>query len=192
MTRPKPLLPLFLDVADKDVLVVGGGVVAARKAAELATVGARVRLVAPGLTAEVEELATAPSAHVTIARRAYEESDVAGAWLVFAATDDATVQADIAATCARLRVFCVAVDDPRNASAYGGGVVRRGPVTIAISTSGEAPAVARLLRELIEQLLPEDDWLEAAHALRERWKTEKTPMGSRFAELVRAFKERAG
>ena len=65
-------------------------------------------------------------------------------------------------------------------------------MTVAISSSGEAPALSRLLREVIEQALPEADWIEAARALRERWRSEATPMRSRFAELVRAFKERAG
>ena len=103
------------------------------------------------------------------------------------ATDDAVVQRRIADECERAHVFCVAIDDPPNATAYGGAVIRRGPVTIAISTSGEAPALARLMREVLEQALPDESYVEAARALRERWKAEKTPMGSRFAELVAAF-----
>jgi siroheme synthase-like protein len=85
----------------------------------------------------------------------------------------------------------VAVDDPPNATAYGGAVVRRGPVTIAISTSGEAPALARMMREVLEQALPDEGFIEAARALREKWRAEKTPMTSRFGELVQAFKERS-
>ena len=88
-------------------------------------------------------------------------------------------------------MFCVAVDDPPNASAYGGAILRRGPVTVAISTSGEAPALARLLREVLEQALPEESFVDAARALREKWRNEKTPMASRFGELVKAFKERS-
>ena len=183
-SAPRVLLPLFLDVAGKRVLVVGGGVVAARKAAELVAARANVSMVALEVAAEIVDA-------VSVELRAFEERDVEGAWLVIAATDDPAVQRSVAEACEKARVFCVAVDDPPNASAYGGAIVRRGPVTIAISTSGEAPAVARLLRELIEQVLPDEGFVEAARALREKWRADKTPMSSRFGELVLAFKERA-
>lgn len=181
----RTLLPLFLDLDGRDVLVVGAGEIAARKVAELVNAKARVRVVAPQVHPDIDADA------VVVHTRRFEQRDVEGAWLVFAATDDADVQRAVAEACEKAHVFCVAVDDPKNASAYGGGVVRRGPTTIAISTSGEAPALARLLREIIEEMLPEDDWLESARALREKWKADGTPMGSRFAELVRAFKEKA-
>ena len=134
----------------------------------------------------------ADEGRVRVERRAFRDGDVEGTWLVIAATDDADVQRQIAAACERARVFCVAVDDPPNASAYGGAILRRGPVTISISTSGEAPALARLMREVLEQALPDEGFVEAARALREKWKAARTPMGSRFAELVAAFKERGG
>jgi siroheme synthase-like protein len=185
---PRVLLPLFLDVTGRAVLVVGAGTIASRKALDLVAAGANVHVVAPAISAELTEAA---GDALTLERRPFEERDLDGTWLVFAATDDAAVQRRVADECERARVFCVAVDDPPNASAYGGAVVRRGPVTIAISTSGEAPAVARLLREILEQVLPDEGYLEAARALRERWRSEKTPMGSRFAELVAAFKARA-
>jgi siroheme synthase-like protein len=187
MSEPRVLMPLFLDLSGKRVLVVGGGVIAARKVVELRAARADVHVVA---IAVVDELAPdAPDALVEL--RPFEERDIDGAWLVIAATDDAAVQQRIAIECQRRRVFCVAIDDPPNASAYGGAIVRRGPVTIAISTSGEAPAVARLLRELLEQVLPDEGFLDAARALREKWLADKTPMTSRFGELVAAFKERA-
>ena len=189
MSETRVLLPLFLDLSGKDVLVVGAGVVAARKVADLVAVGAKVRVVAPRVTDELTNGGAAGT--VRIETRGFEERDVEGAWLVFAATDDADVQKRVAVACEKARVFCVAVDDPPNASAYGGGIVRRGPVTIAISTSGEAPALARLLREILEQALPDEGFVDAARALRERWKADKTPMASRFGELVQAFKERS-
>jgi siroheme synthase-like protein len=186
MSEPRVLMPLFLDLKGKDVLMVGGGVIASRKAADLVAAGAAVRVVALEVAAEL-----ATTAGVAIEQRAFEERDVDGAWLVMAATDDADVQKRVAAACEKTRVFCIAVDDPPNASAYGGAIVRRGPVTIAISTSGEAPALARLMREVLEQALPDEGFVDAARALREKWKSEKTPMASRFGELVAAFKERA-
>jgi siroheme synthase-like protein len=184
------LFPLFLALDGRDVLVVGGGTVAERKVATLLDAGASVRVVAKEATPALVELAA--SGDVALETRAFQDGDVGGAWLVIAATADPTTQRRIADVCEEARVFCVAVDDPANASAYGGAVIRRGGVTIAISTSGEAPAVARLMREVLEQALPEDTWLDAARALREQWKREGTPMESRFADLVRAFKSRAG
>lgn len=189
MTEPRVLLPVFLDLKDKVVLVVGAGVVAARKLEELAPLGARLRVVAPRVEAAIE--ARANAGELTLERRPFEERDLEGAWFVLASTDDAVTQKRVADACEQARVFCIAVDDPPNASAYGGGVVRRGPVTISISTSGEAPALARLLREVLEQVLPDEGWVDAARALREKWKADKTPMGSRFGELVQAFKERS-
>lgn len=186
-SEPRVLLPLFLDVTGRNVLVVGGGTIAARKALELALARAKVHVVAPHIA---PELRAAASDSLTLEERTFEERDLDGVWLVFAATDDAAVQRRIKGECERARVFCVAVDDPPNASAYGGAIVRRGPVTIAISTSGEAPALARLLREILEQVLPDEGYVEAARALREKWKAEKTPMASRFGELVVAFKAR--
>lgn len=185
------LLPIFLDLAGKTVLVVGGGEVAARKVEELLAAKAKIRLVAPKIHPSIVSLSGMTEHGLELETRCFVDADVAGSWLVIAATDDADVQARVAAVSDRERVFCVAVDDPKNASAYGGGVVRRGPVSIAISTSGEAPALARLVREIVEDLLPDDDYVDAARALREKWKAEGTPMGSRFAELVRAFKEKA-
>lgn len=187
-SEPRVLLPLFLDVTGRTVLVVGAGTIATRKALDLVAGRAKVRVVAPEIA---PELTAAANDSLTLEQRAFEERDLDGVWLVFAATDDAAVQRRIAEECERARVFCVAVDDPPNASAYGGATVRRGPVTIAISTSGEAPALARLLREVLEQVLPDEGYVEAARALREKWKAEKTPMASRFGELVAAFKARS-
>jgi siroheme synthase-like protein len=183
------LHPLFLRLEGRRVLVVGAGLVAEKKIVELVATHAELFVVAPSATDAVAALA----AHGTIVweRRTFEDRDLEGAWLVIAATADADVQRRIADGCAVRRVFCVAIDDVDNASAYSAAVVRRAPFTIAISSSGESPALARLLREILEQLLPEADWIEAAQALRAKWRAEGTPMGSRFGELVRAFAERA-
>ena len=193
-SEPRVLFPLFLEVKGRRILVVGGGAIAARKALDLLAAKGDVHVVAPDVSPELEEAARdargAGHGGLTIARRPFEESDVDGAWLVMAATDDAAVQRRVATACKAVRVFCVAVDDPPNASAYGGAILRRGPITIAISTSGEAPALARLLREVLEQALPDEGFVEAARTLRERWKNEGTPMASRFGELVAAFAAR--
>jgi uroporphyrin-III C-methyltransferase/precorrin-2 dehydrogenase/sirohydrochlorin ferrochelatase len=111
---------------------------------------------------------------------------------VIAATSDAAVQRAVAASCAARRVFCVAVDDPANASAYSGSVVRRAPFTIALSSSGETPGLTRLLREVLESALPPDEWVTRARALRKKWRVERTPMSERFAELVKGLTTKRG
>lgn len=182
-------MPLFLKLEGRVVLVVGAGEVAERKVTSLLEARARVRLVAPEATASLERLAAGGS--LEWRRRGFEESDVEGAWLAFAATSDAATQRAVGESCSARRVFCVAVDDPPNATAYSGAVVRRPPFTVAISSTGAAPALTRLVRELVELVLPGQEWVEHARQLRERWKAEGTPMQDRFAELVREFAARA-
>jgi uroporphyrin-III C-methyltransferase/precorrin-2 dehydrogenase/sirohydrochlorin ferrochelatase len=183
------LHPLFLRLEGRRVVVAGAGLVAENKLAELVSTRAELLVVAPSATEAVSALAAEGA--ITWQRRTFEDRDLDGAWLVIAATGDADVQRQIASGCAERRVFCVAIDDIDNASAYSAAVVRRAPFTIAISSSGESPALTRLLREILEQLLPDTEWVEAARDLRARWRSEGTPMGSRFGELVRAFSERA-
>ena len=183
------LHPLFLKLDGKEVLVVGGGRVAEAKIVDLAATGARVRVVSPKVTSRVEALARAGK--IRWHRRAFWTTDVDGAWLVIAATSDPDVQRSASDAADARRTFAVAVDDLPNGSAYSAAVLRRAPFTIAVSSSGEAPALARLLREILEQVLPEHGWVDAARALREKWRRDKTPMDSRFGELVRVFRVRA-
>jgi uroporphyrin-III C-methyltransferase / precorrin-2 dehydrogenase / sirohydrochlorin ferrochelatase len=180
------LYPLFLKLSGRRVLVVGGGVVAERKIVSLTAAGARIRVVAPRTTAKIQQMAE--DGAIEWAPRAFEDADVGESWLVIAATSDAALQQQIAATASALRVFVVAVDDPTHASAYSGAVVRRAPFTIAISSSGATPAMTRLVREVIEQVLPSDAWVEHAKRLRAQWLADGTPTADRFAELVRTIK----
>jgi siroheme synthase-like protein len=173
--------PLFLCLEDRDVLVVGGGEIALRKAGELARAGARITIVSPACDGDMPKSAR-------WIRRAFEPSDVEGKWLVVAATDDPDVQREIAKAATAARVFVLAVDDLANTTAISPATIRRGPVTIAISSNGEAPALTRLLREIVEQILPEETYVAAARALRAQWKRDRIPMKSRFPELLQNLK----
>lgn len=164
-------------------MVVGAGAVAERKIASLLHAGATVRVVAPEATEELKALAR--DGRITWLERAFEEADLDGAWLVYAATSDAEVQRSVATAAEARRIFCVAVDDPPNASAYSAAVVRRPPMVVAISSSGAAPALTRLLREVIEHVLPAEEWIRRAEELRAEWLRDGTPMVDRFAQLVR-------
>ena len=160
------LYPVFLKLAGERVVVVGGGPVAASKLDGLLAAGA----------------------HVTVIEAEFKPAHLTGArWVVAAATPE--VNRQVAAAATARGIFCNAVDDPEVATAYLGGVVRRGDVEIAISTGGTAPALAGLLREALDALLPDDleRWIDIANEARREWKKAKVPMQARRPLLLRAL-----
>ena len=177
------LLPTFLKLDGRRVLVVGAGPVAASKLDALARAGADIVVVAPEIDSSIA------ARGVRIERRPFAPADLDGAWFVVAAATP-EVNADVAREAERRGVFVNAVDDPANATAYLGGVVRRGGATIAISTDGAAPALAGLLREAIDALLPADleRWSACARGLRVEWKRDAVPMAERRPQLIEALK----
>jgi uroporphyrin-III C-methyltransferase/precorrin-2 dehydrogenase/sirohydrochlorin ferrochelatase len=183
---PADLFPLFLKLDGKRVLVVGGGAVATAKVGALLATGAEIALVAPHVTIELEALEQAGK--IAVARRSFVESDLEGVWVVIAAAPP-EVNRSVAATAGPRRLFVLAVDDKSAASAFGAGVVRKGGVTLAVSTDGRAPALAGLVREGIEALLPEDlaDWSAVAARARAAWKTSGVPMAARRPLLLEAL-----
>jgi uroporphyrin-III C-methyltransferase/precorrin-2 dehydrogenase/sirohydrochlorin ferrochelatase len=176
------LLPLFLNLTGRPVLLVGGGVVAAGKCAQLVAAGADVHVVAPRVSDAIRRTT------VRISAREFDPRDLDGVWLVVAAAAPA-VNRHVAAAASERRLFVNAVDDPTNASAYMGGVVRRGRVAIAVSTNGHAPALASLLREALEALLPPDlaRWMAAARDEREAWLARAVPIAERKPLLLAAL-----
>jgi siroheme synthase-like protein len=177
-----PLFPVFLKLEGRKVLLVGGGRVAVAKLPGLLTAGALVTVVAP----EVRDgIGSAP---VVTLLRPFQPEDVNGAWLVVAAAP-ADVNREVLAAAEARGVFVNAVDDPAHGSVYTGGVLRRGGVTIAVSTEGRAPALAGLLREALETVIPEEvgDWVEAGAALREEQRRARVSMGERRPLLLQAL-----
>jgi uroporphyrin-III C-methyltransferase/precorrin-2 dehydrogenase/sirohydrochlorin ferrochelatase len=176
------LLPLFVKLDGRRVLVVGAGPVAASKLATLTAARADVVVVAPEVCEAVAR------AGVRVERRAFVPSDLDGAWLVVAAAPP-EVNRDVADHASARQVFVNAVDDPASASVYLGGVIRRGGVTVAVSTDGEAPGLAGLLREALDRVLPADlgRWLEAARHERVGWRRDGVPMEARRPLLLEAL-----
>jgi siroheme synthase-like protein len=127
-------------------------------------------------------------AGVSIARRPFEARDLDEAWLVVAAATPAANR-EVAVAAEARRIFVNAVDDPPNASAFLSGVVRRDGVTIAISTSGDAPALTGLLREALDAMLPADleTWMKQARHERAKWRRERVPMAERRPLLLEAL-----
>jgi uroporphyrin-III C-methyltransferase/precorrin-2 dehydrogenase/sirohydrochlorin ferrochelatase len=173
------MYPAFLRLNGRRVVLVGGGKVAAGKLQGLLVEGAQVTVVAPEIRPELEQ------AGVMLERRGFEDRDLDEAWYVVAAAPH-EVNRRVLAAAERRHLFVNAVDDPPNATAYAGGIVRRDGVTIAISTDGRAPALAGLLREALDAWLPGEleEWMSAADQARLAWKRDAVPMEQRRPMLL--------
>jgi siroheme synthase-like protein len=156
------LFPVFLKLEGRGALVVGAGNVAAEKIEALLAAGALVTVVAPAASERVRELAA--SGRVEWKRRDFEYGDVIGARVVIASTSDPDANAAVYEAASRWSIPVNVVDVPELCEFYCGSVVQRGPVLIAISTSGASPSLARRLRKYLDQLLPRR-LAELAHSL---------------------------
>lgn len=141
-------LPLFHSLKGRIVLLVGGGEVALRKARLLADAGARLRVVAPRIDAGLQAIAEQPLP------RGYGEEDLQDAVLVIAATDDAALNARVSQDCQARGVPVNVVDSPALCTVIFPAIVDRSPLLVAVSSGGQAPVLARLLRARIETWLP--------------------------------------
>ncbi len=146
------MLPIFLDLKDRPCLVVGGGTVALRKIHLLLQEGAKVTVVSPKVDPEIERLAS--RGQIRWYKRLFRLQDVDGMTLVFCATNHYSVNRGVAAVARRRGVPVNVADDPDNCDFYLGSVARRGRVTLAVSTSGLSPALARHLRRALESAFP--------------------------------------
>lgn len=146
------VLPLSLKLAGQPVLVVGGGEVARRKIELLVAARADMEVVAPDVLPDLRAFCAERNVNVT--SRTFRAADVDGRLLVVAATNDETVNEDVHRACAGARVLVNCVDDGARSTALFPAIVDRGAVTVAISTGGASPTLARRMRELIEGVLP--------------------------------------
>ena len=133
----------MLDLAGRQVLVVGAGRVAVRRTADLLAAGALVTVVAPVVDAAIE------AGVATVHRRAFNVGDVAGQWLVLACTDDAGTNAEVARAAEANRIWCVRADDADHSAAWLTAVARVDDLTVSVSAAGD-PVRARRLRDAIE------------------------------------------
>jgi uroporphyrin-III C-methyltransferase/precorrin-2 dehydrogenase/sirohydrochlorin ferrochelatase len=145
-------LPLFVKLSNQPCLVVGGGVVAERKAGLLRRAGARVTIAAPAVTPALERWYE--DSHIYLELRPYDEAMLAGQRLVIAATDDERLNARVAAAAEKAGILCNVVDDNEKSGFILPAIVDRSPITIAIGTGGRAPVLARRLKARIEAWLP--------------------------------------
>lgn len=136
--------PLFLNLDGRRVAVVGGGRVAERKVRQLLACGARVTIISPDLTPKLR--AWRRKKKISWKPRGYRRCDLDGMWLAIAATDRPAINRKIAADAARKKIWMNVVDDPVRSSAIAPAWFRRGKLTVAFSTGGASPALARQLR----------------------------------------------
>ena len=162
------LFPMFLNLSARPCLVVGAGAIAESKMASLLEAGGRVRVVAPEATAQVRSWAQANT--LEWHQRAFESDDLAGMFLVIAATSSTELHERIFEEATRRGVLCNIVDVPRLCDFYYPSVVQRGALQIAISTAGQSPALAQRIRKQLEdQFGPEyEEWLAQLGEARDR------------------------
>ncbi|MBM4036198.1 MAG: bifunctional precorrin-2 dehydrogenase/sirohydrochlorin ferrochelatase [Planctomycetes bacterium] len=141
--------PICLSLEGKPCLVVGGGAVALRKVRSLLEAGAHVTVVSPEFCEELRQLSG-----VRRIARPFEEHDAAGAFLVYAATDDAAVNSAVGAAARKHHALVNVVDTPAECDFIVPSTLTRGEMTISVSTGGASPALARRLRLELEELFP--------------------------------------
>jgi siroheme synthase-like protein len=160
------LFPAFIKLAGRACLLVGAGSVAESKIASLLQSGAQITVVAPAATEAIRRLAS--SRKIRLIPRKFAPADLNRVFLVVAATSDSEVNRQVFYEACERGVLCNSVDDPPHCDFYFPAVVRRGPLQVAISTSGESPALAQRIRREIEGSLHASfgDWVEEIGKLR--------------------------
>ncbi len=143
--------PFFLNIHTKLVLLVGGGVVAQRKADLLQKAGCHLRLVAPTVRSDLEALL---QHNGTVSKRPYQPDDITGCTLVVCATNDEAINARVSADCRQRGVPVNVVDCPALSDFIFPALIDRSPLTVAVSSAGASPVLARRVREKIESSLP--------------------------------------
>ena len=146
-----PYYPIYLDIEDRSAVIIGGGEVCTRKAETMLKYGARVTVVSPQFTGELEQWAN--EGKLQLRRKHYEESDLDGANIVIASTDDQSVNERIAADCRRRRIPVNVVDVTPLCEFIVPAIIESGSIQIAISTGGKSPALARTLKEDLQRML---------------------------------------
>ena len=145
-------LPLFHKLQGGRVLVVGGGEIALRKARLLADAGSVLRVVAPDVDGQLAALAREGGGEVLV--RGYQAADLVGCRLVIAATDDPGLNAQVSADAQALSLPVNVVDAPALCTVIFPAIVDRSPLVIAVSSGGDAPVLARLIRAKLEAWIP--------------------------------------
>ncbi len=160
--------PIYLDIQNRNCLVVGGGAVATRKVTTLLGCGALVTVVSPAVTSTLQELSK--NSRIFLEKRPFQASDLNGKFLVIGATNDLTLNRQLHTEAERLGILYNIADRPEACNFILPSIVNRGDLVIAISTSGTSPAFAKKLRKDLEKEFGKEyaDFLKLMGAIRRR------------------------
>jgi len=147
--------PIYLDVRNRNCLVVGGGAVGTRKVKTLLNCEAHVTVVSPAVTVPLQKLVNTGS--VILKKRPFRTADLEGMFLVFGATNNEALNRQIHSGAERLGMLCNIADRPKACNFILPSIVDRGDLIIAISTSGKSPAFAKKLRQDLEKMFGEEN-----------------------------------
>jgi len=154
-----PRFPLYIDLNHVLCVVVGGGVVATRRAESLLRCGAKVRVIAPAFSEALVAWCAAETVFcgsLDLVERPFREADVDAARLVVAATDSAQVNSLVASLCAKKQIPVSIADAPEKSTFYFPALVTRGDLCVGVNSAGASPAATKQIREIIEMVLPEN------------------------------------
>jgi siroheme synthase-like protein len=146
-----PYYPIFIDVENRDVVIIGGGGVCTRKAETMMRYGARVTVIAPRVTDEI--MGWVSAGRIQLKRKEYDDGDLDGASIVIASTDDACINGRIARDCRRRKIPVNVVDVTHLCEFIVPAIVEQGSIQLAVSTGGKSPALARTLKENLQRFV---------------------------------------
>lgn len=142
--------PLFLDIKGYPVLVIGGGNIALEKIQNLLKAGAQVTVISPEVTTSIRRF----NRRLTLIERPFAMSDISETYqLIFAATGESALNAAVSQECRHRRILCNTVDEPAYCHFIVPAMLRRGAITVAVSTSGVSPFMAREIKDLLKQVV---------------------------------------
>lgn len=186
--------PAFLDLRERNVLLIGGGKAALEKLPSLLQSGARIHLIASEITDAVYETIEKSNVPVKIELREIRLDDLVGRDVVFSATNSHSLNAQLRLYAQEKKIWINSVDDPENSDFVSASVLDRGSFRIAISTNGKFAGIAVILKKILDQLLPTDhmELFEELFAIRKNLKEEiKEPEERKriLARVLRSLQE---
>lgn len=176
--------PFFIEIGDRECLVVGGGRVALRKIEKLLPFGVKITVVSPVFCTEIEEMTD-----ILRIQRCFQPMDLAGKQFVIGAADDEAVNQQIAVLCRERKIPVNIVDDPKKCTFFFPALVKKGEFVAGFSTGGGSPLAAQYIRRRVEDAVPEgfDRVVEVLSSVREQVKKEIPDIRKREAVFQKLF-----